>query len=670
MSMAGRLQLYDGVREEDSGEIFGGSKDDSLCRFERLFAEFFSEICAFNCVLHYPPMLSDGQDVDLYRLFLVVRGKGGYDAVCKGKLWDSVGEESGMGVSVGSSVELVYSRYLSALDSWMKKVAESKVSPEFGVVDDRDKFGRRLMELQAEVEGLLSGCADERVVLVGEDVEGGLDEDDHNLDGRELSGANGVKSNGDEGGEHRQCDDSEMPDNDMDEAVLGNSDKGNDLMGGEEGFDGGKMPEEQAVDISDGANKSGTGVVSGGKQCDDSDDKGLVLDASGGNSDDDSSGHKRKREGSVWDSSSDDCDSPSRKRMRESAMDMLSWITGVAKDPGDPEVGSIPEKSKWKSYSSQEVWKQVLLFREATFYRRGSEASNEQRNWQNQKMHPCLYEEQVGTNYNLRDRLKCDKKLLFGKSASVRSSSDSSLATENRTPGSHTEGQSELRDSPDANSGLDKCATVRIPLGTNHQAEIPEWTGVTSESDSKWLGTRIWPQETVNTRLIERDPIGKGRQGSCGCPEEGSVECVRFHISEKRAKVKLELGNAFYDWDFDRVGEEVRLMWTKEEEKKFEDVVRSNPPSLEKYYWDYIFRAFPDKSRAELVSYYFNVFILQRRGYQNRHTPDDIDSDDNDDEAGPLRNVFGPLIQNSGHEMQSSRGSSLLTPKKTHKKGK
>ncbi|KAK7382074.1 hypothetical protein VNO80_00760 [Phaseolus coccineus] len=662
MSMAGRLLFDGGVREEDSGGIVGGSNDNSLCRFERLFAEFFSEICVFNCVLHYSPMLADGQDVDLYRLFLVVRGKGGYDAVCNGKLWDSVGEESGMGVSVGSSVELLYSRYLSALDSWMKKIAESKVSPEFGVVDNRDKFGRRLMELQAEVEGLLSGCAEDRVVVAGED--------DHNLDGREFCGANGVKGNGDEGGEHRECSDSELPDHDMNEAVLGNSGKGNDAMGGQGGFDGGKMSEELAVDVLDGANNSGAGLVSGGTKGDDSDDKGLVLDASGGSSDGDSSGHKRKREGSVLDSSSDDSDSPSRKRMREPAMDMLSWVTAVAKNPSDPEVGSIPEKSKWKSYSSQEVWKQVLFFREAVFYRRGPEPSNEQRNWQNQKMHPCLYEDQVGTNYNLRDRLKRDKKLLFGKYTSVRSSSDSSLETENRTPSPRTEGQSELFDSSDAHSGLDKCATVRIPLGANHQAEIPEWTGVTFESDSKWLGTRIWPQEAVNTRLIERDPIGKGRQGSCGCSEEGSVECVRFHISEKRAKVQLELGKAFFDWNFDRVGEDVRLMWTKEEEKKFEDVVQANPPSPEKYFWDYIFRAFPDKSREDLVSYYFNVFMLQRRGYQNRHTPDDIDSDDNDDEAGPLRNVFGHQIKNSGHQMQSSRGSILLTPKKSHKKGK
>uniref|UniRef100_A0A0R0J0D8 ARID domain-containing protein n=1 Tax=Glycine max TaxID=3847 RepID=A0A0R0J0D8_SOYBN len=153
--MAGRSVLNAGVRVEDSGSIVGCSNDGSQRRFEELVSEFTSEICGSDYFLPFPPMLGDGKPVDLYKLFLVVRGKGGYDAVCNCKLWDIVGEESGLGVSVGSSVKLVYSKYLSALDAWLKKVAESKVSPECGVVDDRDKFGRRLMELQAEVEGVI-----------------------------------------------------------------------------------------------------------------------------------------------------------------------------------------------------------------------------------------------------------------------------------------------------------------------------------------------------------------------------------------------------------------------------------------------------------------------------------------------------------------------------------
>ncbi|KAL2625615.1 hypothetical protein AAZX31_07G066400 [Glycine max] len=623
-------------------------------------------------------MLGDGKPVDLYKLFLVVRGKGGYDAVCNCKLWDIVGEESGLGVSVGSSVKLVYSKYLSALDAWLKKVAESKVSPECGVVDDRDKFGRRLMELQAEVEGLLSGCGEGDVAR--EEVKGRVDDDDDNVDGRKScgdgnggclpdlevpegdmnesvigSGGEGNEVDGGEGDRNGGYHDLEMPDREVNESVNGNSGEGNDAMEVGEEFDRGIMSKEQVVDVSDGVNYSVAGLLSGGQKCGGNDDKGLVLDPSGGDSD----GRKRKRDMLDLSDGDSDSDSSDRKRMREFALDMLSWVTGAAKNPCDPEVGSIPEKAKWKSYSNQEVWKQVLLFRESAFLKRGSDPSSEQRSWQSQKMHPCLYEDHLGTNYNLRDRLKRDKKILVGQSTpSARSSSDSSVGAENRTPSPHTE------DPSDANSGLDRCATVRIPLGANHQAEIPEWTGVISEGYSKFSGTPIWPLATANTRLlIERDPIGKGRQDSCGCPVPGSVECVRFHITEKRAKVHLELGAVFYDWNFDQVGEDVKLLWMEEEEKKFKDVIRSNPPSPETYFWDHIFRAFPTKSRADLVSYYFNVFILERRGYQNRHTPNNINSDDEDDEAGPLRNVFGQQTQNS-------RGSILLTPKKSQTKKK
>ena len=290
-------------------------------------------------------------------------------------------------------------------------------------------------------------------------------------------------------------------------------------------------------------------------------------------------------------------------------------------------------------------------------------------------MHPSLYDDHPETTYNLRERLKYDKRLSSGKSlSSVGSSSESSIGAEgdlDRTPSPHTEERAEkqLLDSSDAHSGLDGCATVRIPLGPSHQAKVPEWTGMPSESDSKWLGTRIWPSEKVNSRLlIERDPIGKGRQDSCGCSVPGSVECVRFHIAEKRAKVKLELGKAFNEWSFDKTGEEVRRLWTEEEEKKFKDVVQSNPSSSsDGYFWDHIFRSFPKRSRADLVSYYFNVFLLQRRGYQNRHTPDNIDSDDDESE---LRNVFGHQTQKSGQQTQKPRSSILLTPKKAQTKGK
>ena len=272
-------------------------------------------------------------------------------------------------------------------------------------------------------------------------------------------------------------------------------------------------------------------------------------------------------------------------------------------------------------------------------------------------MHPCMYDDQVGASYNLRERLKCDKGLLLGKPTSSDVSSYSSGGTQGgleRTPSPHSNAEKLL---------LDRCATLPIPVGPSHQAEVPEWTGVTFKSDSKWLGSQIWPSAKVNSRIIERDPIGAGRKDSCGCQVQGSVECVRFHIAEKRAKVKSELGVAFYLWNLHKVGEDVKRLWTEDEEKKFEDVVKSNPPSLERCFWDQIFKSFPTKSREDLVSYYFNVFLLQRRGYQNRNTPNDIDSDDDESEYGPLKNFFG-------HQTHNSRSFTLLSPKKPQTKGR
>ncbi|KAK6918360.1 hypothetical protein RJ641_016782 [Dillenia turbinata] len=171
-----------------------------------------------------------------------------------------------------------------------------------------------------------------------------------------------------------------------------------------------------------------------------------------------------------------------------------------------------------------------------------------------------------------------------------------------------------------------------VPVAPGFQAEVPKWTGVPSESDSKWLGTKIWPPPVMPgiRFLIERERVGKGRQDQCGCPLQGSIDCVRFHVAERRKRLKLELGSTFQDWKFDQMGEEVAQTWTEEDQKKFSAIVGPNPLSIEKCFWSGIYKSFPRKSREELVSYYFNVFLLKRRRHQNRFAPNDINSDDDD----------------------------------------
>ena len=360
-------------------------------------------------------MMSNGDPLDLYKLFMVVKEKGGYDAVCKNKLWDLVGEEYGLGVKVGSSAELVYSKHLSSLEACLKNATDGKF-PECGLIDDRVKFHKHLMEAQAEsllddsgeeeagdeLERIVCDCKDGRKLCgsnrvkyvkpesnvaelervyeyldetkscVSDSVKGKKSDSNGDefdnvcdfLDGRELCDTNRVKgvspeSNGDKKVQSEGLVDLDMLDHGTDEHIIRNLCSLNTERDILEEFDGGKI---LTVDASD-AESNMPRLSDGSKSCDNDDDDDsddvLILDPSGV-----------------------DKEIFGRKRKRESKSEMLSWITSIAKNPCDPTVGSIPEKSKWKSYSSQEIWKQVLLFREAVFLKKDFETTSEQLNWQ------------------------------------------------------------------------------------------------------------------------------------------------------------------------------------------------------------------------------------------------------------------------------------------------
>lgn len=283
-------------------------------------------------------------------------------------------------------------------------------------------------------------------------------------------------------------------------------------------------------------------------------------------------------------------------------------------------------------------------------------------------MHPSMYEDHVGS-----ERLRYSQRLLSGKRSRSRACSESSSSAtqsdldKSPSPCMEDHHDKKLYGTCDpliehSVAGLcgDGHVRKRIPIGPAYQATIPEWMGVVSENDSKWLGTQVWPLEkTENKFLIERDPIGRGRQDSCGCQFPGSVECVKFHVAEKRIRIKLELGSAFRDWQFDKMGELVAVSWSEEEERRFKEIVRLNPPSMGVRFWDGIFRSFPTRSREDLVSYYFNVFLLRRRAEQNRFTPNNIDSDDDESQFGPLSNGFG-------HEAINLPSSILYAQNNTH----
>ncbi|KAL6867351.1 hypothetical protein ACP4OV_015375 [Aristida adscensionis] len=197
------------------------------------------------------------------------------------------------------------------------------------------------------------------------------------------------------------------------------------------------------------------------------------------------------------------------------------------------------------------------------------------------------------------------------------------------------------------------CPTRKpVPIGPNHQAELPECrpfvakrsskgdknvsapphlsAGGTDEDESdKWIRNCVVPMPGADALSSMLKPVHC--KVGCDCVDEDSISCVRKHVREAREKLKSALGaDTFKELGFLGMGEEVASRWTEEEEHLFQEVVSANPASLRRNFWDELPLAFPSKSTKELVSYYFNVFMLRKRAEQNRFDPMNIDSDDDE----------------------------------------
>lgn len=179
----------------------------------------------------------------------------------------------------------------------------------------------------------------------------------------------------------------------------------------------------------------------------------------------------------------------------------------------------------------------------------------------------------------------------------------------------------------------------RIPVGFFFQADVPDWTSPSNKEDlvddtnglddSKWLGTQIWPLEGDDRRLGE-EMIGKGRSDSCACTSPGSVECIRFHVNNTRVQLKSNLGPAFSSLGFAEMGEEVSKSWTQEEQMRFDDLVRQNSSSEGKSFWEPALKYFTSKRRQDIVSFYFNVFVLRWMSIRTRLGAWAVDSSDDE----------------------------------------
>lgn len=192
-----------------------------------------------------------------------------------------------------------------------------------------------------------------------------------------------------------------------------------------------------------------------------------------------------------------------------------------------------------------------------------------------------------------------------------------------------------------------------VPIGPDHQADIPEWDSAVSKKHSidfingnvNYSGGLIIGSCVIPMPELElSDDVGKAIDSrlDCNCLDAESVRCVQQHVKEAREKLKGKIGlEKFVGLGFLEMGEEVAYKWTEEEEELFHEVVYCNPVSHKTNFWVHLSTTFPFRSKEELVSYYFNVFMLRRRAAQNRSSWLETDSDD--DEWNGIGGPFGMI---------------------------
>jgi hypothetical protein len=113
---------------EDCVDSADHDRDKQKSLFCQNFLVYLKENCTGSNVRPVPVILGDGQLLDLYQLFSLVKEKGGYDVVSRKGLWHSVIVELGLDLHVLASVKLIYYKYLRDFEGWLSKTKRTTIN--------------------------------------------------------------------------------------------------------------------------------------------------------------------------------------------------------------------------------------------------------------------------------------------------------------------------------------------------------------------------------------------------------------------------------------------------------------------------------------------------------------------------------------------------------------
>ncbi|RZC75577.1 hypothetical protein C5167_051054 [Papaver somniferum] len=314
-------------------------------------------------------------------------------------------------------------------------------------------------------------------------------------------------------------------------------------------------------------------------------------------------------------------DDLSRKRVRNSHFDECDDSISVASTPKKPniqktlrvnqslkEINNLPLKRVCMPVAKITNKKDSPLSGSDDSVNNLSVSSeNRQEKHKTARRSPRLQNQSLTESNSLPLKRVCtpEAKITTKKDAPLTDSVDS---VDNISVSSENSEEKTARRSPRLQNFIgDDLPRIEVKIGKRHQAEIPDWIGprrsdnssTDGRSDSRYMGTKIWPIEGKNTETNKEKGIGKGRSNSCSCYSKGCGGCIKLHVFKKGLQLQDDLGTAFFTWKFDEMGEEVSKSWTTAEEQCFETLVKTDPITQTDSFLDSALKRFSGKSKKK-----------------------------------------------------------------------
>ncbi|KAI3805327.1 hypothetical protein L1987_27601 [Smallanthus sonchifolius] len=115
--------------------------------FEKLMKWFINKVLNIQSEKPFPPKLSNGVEVKLLKLYMLVKKEGGYSKVSKESKWALIARKLGLPWELSENLKITYMSYLDLLEWYYIKTKKNKLNTRESSSGGESKFKKRRVSM-------------------------------------------------------------------------------------------------------------------------------------------------------------------------------------------------------------------------------------------------------------------------------------------------------------------------------------------------------------------------------------------------------------------------------------------------------------------------------------------------------------------------------------------